>query len=229
MSVVPQEEYPDRVARTRALMREKRVDGLIVTDPVSFYYYTGIKIPSWQKGRPSIFVLPLEGEPALVSWSGPGMFARLYGKPFPSWVADRRIYPEAPMVHEEPCDWGLVGVLNDRKLGAARLAIEMGDGCRLAMPLGDFRLIERTFPQATFVDSSSIIWSCRIIKSAWEQSCSRKAVEIGGRAWKRGIAELRPGITGRDIQARILRYYIEEGADIEELHRMRVATRRMRS
>ncbi len=215
MSVVPPQEYQDRVARTRQMMRARGVDGLLVTDPVSFYYYCGIKIPTWQKGRPAAFILPLEGEPAIVSWSGPELFARLYNRPFPSWVQDRRIYPEAPMTHEEPVDWGLIGVIRDRKLDAARLAIEMGDGCRLAMPLNDFLLVQKSFPKASFVDSSSIIWDCRIIKSAWEQSCSRKACEIGGRAFKKCIAELQPGLTTRDIQRRILQYYLEEGADID--------------
>ena len=52
------------------------------------------------RSRPSIFVLPLDGEPALITWSGPGMFARLYKQPFPSWVEDRRIYPEVPFDSE---------------------------------------------------------------------------------------------------------------------------------
>jgi Xaa-Pro aminopeptidase len=215
MSVVPQQEYADRVHRARALMRKQKVDGLIVTDPVSIYYFAGMKIPAWQKGRPSAFILPLQDEPALVTWSGPEMFARLYKRPLPSWVADRRIYPEAPMTHDEPVDWGIIGVLRDRKLSNSRLAIEMGDGCRLGMPLNDLFLVQRTFPKATFVDSSPIVWGCRVIKSAWEQACSRKACEIGGRAWKRAIAELKPGISSREIQRRILQYYLEEGADLD--------------
>src|SRR3989304_5904614 len=73
-------------------MRERKIDGLIVTDPVSIYYYAGQKIPTWQKGRPSVFILPLESEPVLISWSGPEMFSRVYHKPYPSWVRDRRIY-----------------------------------------------------------------------------------------------------------------------------------------
>jgi Xaa-Pro aminopeptidase len=215
MSVVPMQEYQDRVARTRRLMKQREVDGLIVTDPVSFYYYCGIKVPTWQKGRPSAFILPLEGEPAIVSWSGPGMFARLYGRPFPSWVEDRRIYPEAPLTVEQPTDWGLVGVIQDRKLTAGRLAIEMADGCRLGMPLNDFLLVQKSFPKASFCDSSSIIWDCRMIKSAWEQACSRKACEIGGRAWARCMAELKPGMTTRDIQRKVLGYYAEGGADLD--------------
>ena len=39
----------------------------------------------------SVFILPLDGDPVLISWSGPGLFSRLYDRPYPSWVEDRRI------------------------------------------------------------------------------------------------------------------------------------------
>ena len=41
--------------RARALMRERGMDGLIVTDAVHYSYYTGHKVASWMRSRPSIF------------------------------------------------------------------------------------------------------------------------------------------------------------------------------
>lgn len=96
MSATPPDEYANRVKRARKLMGERTMDGLIVTDTMHYSYYTGHKVPSWMRSRPSIFVLPLEGEPALITWSGPEMFARVYHQPVSTWVADRRIYPEVP-------------------------------------------------------------------------------------------------------------------------------------
>lgn len=209
-------EYQSRVTRARALMKQHGMDGLVVTDPVSYWYFSGQKVPTWQKGRPSAFILPLEGEPVIVSWSGPEMFSRLYHRPSPSWVKDKRIYPEAPFTFDKRVDWGLRKAIEDRKLGAGRLAVEMSDGCRLGMPVGDFLLLQEQLPKARWVDSSPVIWGCRIIKSEWERSQSRKACEIGGRAWKRCIQEdLKPGITSREIQRRILGYYLEGGADLD--------------
>ena len=78
MAPMPPDEYPNRIKRARALMRERGMDGLIVTDTMHYSYYTGHKVASWMRSRPSIFVLPLEGAPALITWSGPDMFARLY-------------------------------------------------------------------------------------------------------------------------------------------------------
>ena len=215
MAGVPNEEYKTRVAKTLSLMRERKIDGLIVTDPVSIYYYAGQKIPTWQKGRPSVFILPLESEPVLICWSGPEMFSRVYHKPYPSWVQDRRIYPEAPFTFDERVDWGVRNALDDRRLARGVLAIELGDGCRMGMPVGDFLRLQDELPQARFVDSSPVIWECRIVKSKWEQDCSRKACEIGGRAWARCIEELKPGISTREIQRRILGYYLEYGADLD--------------
>ncbi len=208
-------EYPSRMARARALMSEHGIDGLVVTDPVSFWYFSGQKVPSWQKGRPNGFILPLEGEPVLISWSGPEMFARLYHRPSPSWVKDKRIYPEVPFNFDQRVDWGFRDAIEDRGLAAGRLAIEMGDGCRLGMPVGDFFLLQQKLPKATWVDSSPVIWGCRIIKSAWEQQQAKKACEIGGRAWKKCIEEMTPGISMREIQRRILGYYLEGGADLD--------------
>ena len=116
MAPMPSDEYSNRVKRARALMRERGMDGLIVTDTMHYSYFTGHKVASWMRSRPSIFVLPLEGAPALITWSGPDMFARLYKQPFPSWVEDRRIYPEVPFTKEPRVDWGIADILKERGL-----------------------------------------------------------------------------------------------------------------
>lgn len=214
MSGAPKAEYEHRVAKARAKMRELGVDGLIVTDPLNYSYFTGHSVPVWMKSRASIFILPLDGEPALISWSGPAMFARLYGREFPSWVQDRRIYPDVPFNNEPRVDWGVQDVLRERGLTNGRLAIELGRETWLGIPLVDYERLKEDVPNATFVDSSPIIWGCRLIKSEWEIDCLRKACEIGGEAWDKVIAELKPGVSIRDIQKRILHYYAEGGADI---------------
>jgi len=214
MPTVPRQEYDARVASARRLMRTHGIDGLIVTDPVSYYYFSGHMVPAWAKTRPTFFILPLEGAPAIINWSGPGMFARVYKRPYPSWVEDRRIYPEIPYTNETRIDWGVRDVLADRGLTAATLGIELGRETCLSMPLDDFFLLREQVPKARFVDSSPVIWGCRMIKSEWEIDCVRQACAIGGAAWKRCLAELRPGMTGPDIQKMILGYYYEGGADL---------------
>jgi Xaa-Pro dipeptidase len=214
MSPMPPDEYANRVNRARQLMREHGMDGLIVTDTMHYSYFTGHKVAPWMRSRPSIFVLPLEGEPALVTWSGPEMFARLYRQPFPSWVADRRIYPEVPFTSEPRVDWGIADILRDRNLDGGKLGIELGRETWLGIAIIDFELLKAQLPRAQFVDSGPVVWGCRLIKSEWEIDCMRNACAIGGKAWRRAFEELHPGISAKAVQRKVLQYYVEGGADI---------------
>ena len=214
MSPMPPDEYANRVNRARHLMREHGMDGLIVTDTMHYSYFTGHKVAPWMRSRPSIFVLPLEGEPALVTWSGPEMFARLYRQPFPSWVADRRIYPEVPFTGEQRVDWRIADILRDRNLEACKLGIELGRETWLGIPVIDFELLKEQLPGARFVDSGPVVWGCRLIKSEWEIDCMRNACAIGGKAWQRAFEDLHPGISSTAVQRNVLQYYVEGGADI---------------
>ena len=214
MSPMPPDEYANRVNRARQLMRGHGIDGLIVTDTMHYSYFTGHKVAPWMRSRPSIFVLPLEGEPALVTWSGPEMFARLYRQPFPSWGADRRIYPEVPFTGETRVDWGIADILRDRNLDAGKLGIELGRETWLGIAVIDFELLKEQLPGAQFVDSAPVVWGCRLIKSEWEIDCMRNACVIGGKAWQRAFEELHPGISAMAVQRKVLQYYVEGGADI---------------
>ena len=146
MAPMPPDEYPNRIGRARALMREHGMDGLIVTDAMHYSYYTGHRVSSWMRSRPSVFVLPLDGEPALITWSGPGMFARLYKQPFPSWVEDRRIYPEVPFSKEPRVDWGVADIVKERGLDSGALGIELGRETWLGIAVVDFELLKELLP-----------------------------------------------------------------------------------
>jgi Xaa-Pro aminopeptidase len=111
-------------------------------------------------------------------------------------------------------DWGLRGVLEDRGLTRSKIAIELGQETALGIPLVDFFALREQLPEIQWLDSSRIVWGCRMIKSEWEIDCSRKACEIGGEAWQRAMQELKPGMTTREIQSRIIQYYFEGGADL---------------
>lgn len=215
MQKMPVQEYPERIAQARRLMTEQGLDGLVVTDPVHYRYFTGHRVPSWMKSRPSIFVLPLTGEPALITWSGPEMFARLYEYPFPSWVEDRRIYPDVPLSSAAQTDWGIAAALRERGLETARLGIELGRETWLGVPHADFALLCEQLPRAQFVDSGPVVWGCRMIKSDWELHCLEQACTRGSQAWYAVLQETRVGDTIRQVQERIMAQYLQHGADID--------------
>lgn len=209
---VPRQEFESRMARARAELARAGMDGLVVTDPVGFYYFTGEKA---SPGRPAAFVLPAVGEPALVNWSGPDMFARLYRRPGQPCVADRRIYPEVPFDREPATDWGLRDILAERGLHAARLGIELGNEPRLGLGLADLDRLRGELPGIRWVDASPVIWACRMIKSEWEIEQLRQACAIGSRAWGQCLESLSEGVTQRAVQQRIMALYAELGADLD--------------
>jgi len=209
MPQVPIEEYDLRVKNARNLTANHGMDALLVTDPVSYFYFSGNK-PS----RPSVFILPLEGEATLITWSGPEVLSRCYNKAFPSWVEDRRLYPDIPFTTEERVDWGIRGILEEKNLLGGVIAIELGLDTRLGIPVNSLMRLQEEMPKARFVDSGPVVWGCRMIKSAWEIDASRKACEIGGRAFKRCLEGLSIGISAEEIQRRTYQYYLEEGADL---------------
>ena len=181
---MPKQECLNRVEKARQEMRSRGVDAMLVTDPTSFYYFTGQKIGKEAIGRPSIFLLPLEGDPAVIDWSGPGTFARLYHRPYPTWVADRRIYPESPFTHQEPVEWGIRDLLNERGLQQGVVAVELGNEPRLNLGLNDFLHLQAQLPAVRWVDSGPIVWACRMIKSEWEIEKLKTACKIGAEAWR---------------------------------------------
>lgn len=209
------EECASRATRVREGMRKAGLDALVVTDPVSYGYFTGQKAPAGSDGRVAVFILPLEGEPVLIDWSGPGMFARLYRRPYPAAVADRRIYPEVPFNREVTVDWGIRDVLAEKGLLNGRIGIELGNEPRLGLGVQDFARLQSELPGVKWVDSSAVVWAVRMIKSDWEISRVKKACEIGAAAWGGCLQGLHTGVTQREIQARILRAYVELGADVD--------------
>ena len=60
----------------------------------------------------------------------PKTFSRCYKVPFPSWVEDWRFYPDLPFSMEEPTDWGIRAVLEEKALQKTTIGIELGlDTC----------------------------------------------------------------------------------------------------
>ncbi|MBI3090099.1 MAG: aminopeptidase P family protein [Candidatus Tectomicrobia bacterium] len=215
MAGVPREEYAWRVERARQLMERHAVDALVVTDPTSYSYFAGHKPSGGLRSRPFLFVLPRQGEPAIRCWAGPDVLARCYHQPFPSWVEDRKFYPDLPFSTDSTVDWGLREVLEDRGLRQSAIALELGRETWLGIAVNDFLRLREELPRARFVDSGRIIWGCRMIKSAWEIACARKACELGGRAWQRALSELRIGDSALEFKKKIYRYYAEEGLDLD--------------
>lgn len=214
MTDAPADEHQRRVERARALMREQRIDGLIVTEPITYQYFTGHRAPG-HAGRPSVFVLPLDGDPAVITMWVQKMFHELDGVPFPTWVADRRFYTEFPFDAARPTDWGIADVCRARGIADGTLAIELGEWTKLGIPVADYERLKSDLPSARFVDAGQVTWGCRMIKSEWEIVQMRTACELSGRAWAQVLPELKIGDTARTIARKIALAYDELGGAMQ--------------
>ena len=208
-------ELKARTEKARRLMKAQGIDCLIVTDPLNFLYFTGQNVPLWMAARPAMFILPESGAPTVVDWSGPSMFNRLYKKPSANWVEDKRIYPEIPIQDATPVDWGVAGILREKGVAEAKVAIELGYETRLNLAIEDFELLKGQLPKLRWVDSGPVTWPCRMEKSEWEIDQLKKACAITAQVWGRLFDDLKPGMTGLQMQTRIMKDYIDAGADMD--------------
>ena len=63
------EEFEPRYSKTRALMVEKNLDAMLITERLNYHYYTGHRSEKCavDKIRSYLFVLPKDGEPTLIT------------------------------------------------------------------------------------------------------------------------------------------------------------------
>ena len=127
----PTEEFEARVNRAQSRMHEQGMDGIVLSMPQNFRYFSGFNSQFWESPtRPFFVVVPREGEPIGVvpSIGGPAMET--------TWITDIRTWP-APRPEDDGVsllDQTLSGL--PRKFG--RIGWEMGRESIVRMPVVDF-------------------------------------------------------------------------------------------
>ena len=195
-------EFEDRYTRTRALMDEKDIDALLVTERLNYQYFTGHRSEQCavDKIRSYVFILPKDGEPTLITM--PFEVAQVEQT---SYVTDIRTtgsltgHPEF-----------IVGVLEDLGLSGARIGCELGREQYLGISHSGFRDIVESLPRAEFADAADIILAVRNVKSPKEIEYMRRAAVINAEAQVRTFNEVRAGMTENEV-ARILRRNLVAG------------------
>ena len=202
----PTSEYEARVDRAQARMVADELDGLVLSGPHNFRYFSGFNSQFWESPtRPFFVVVPREGAPIAVipEIGGPGMET--------TWVTDIRTWP-AP----RPADDGvslMAEVLESLPRRFGRIGWEMGRESVVRMPLTDFDRLRATIRGLEFVDGSPALWSLRMIKSAGEVDRIREACRAAGDAFDLLQARIRIGDSEIDA-SRIYRIAAMEcGAD----------------
>ncbi len=186
----PRAEYESRVARVRAEMANRAIDGLLLTSGPNLTYLTGYPSPVRAAARPFIFILPQAGEPVLIVHTGRELEARGY-----SWVSDIRTFhalSHAPLPE-------ILAALNDCGLTAGRIGAELGPDMSLDIPVADFLTLQSQLPDVEFVDAGAVMWPVRYRKSDAEIAYIRQACAITTTAFAHMFATGHEGMTENDM------------------------------
>jgi len=197
MHPFPENEYRQRIDKTRAKMSERGIDVLLSTNPANMGYLTGYD--GWSFYVHQLIVLSLDGEEPL--WIGRGMDAN--AAKVTTWLNHDNIfgYPDdyvqstvkhpmnyvADLLAEKGWDRGTIGVEMDTYYFTA--------ACYLA-------LVE-DLPHGTLVDAGPLVNWVRVIKSANELDYMRQAARIIEKTMRTGIDTVRPGVRQCDAVAAI--------------------------
>jgi Xaa-Pro aminopeptidase len=199
-------EFEQRYARLQRALEQDDLDALLVTHEANFNYFTGFIVQqSWVSfSRNLIAVLPREGEPVLLAPASLASEARVDG-----WI--ERVAPH-DVVGAAPVE-RIAEVCRDLGLDQARIGAELGYEQRLNLSYRDVERLKVLLPDAELVDAARAIWRVRMRKSAAEIACLRRACAITDATYEQLFAEVRPGITEREIARRVGALMLEHGAD----------------
>lgn len=202
----PQDEFESRVAKAQAEMHTAGMDGIVLTTPQNFRYFSGFNSQFWESPtRPFFLIVPREGQPiaAVPTIGGPAMQT--------TWVTDIRTWP-APCPEDDGVSL-LESILTSLPRRFAKVGWEMGRESFIRMPILDFDRLRKNMSGIDFVDGSTLVWGLRMVKSEREIDKIREACRIGSDAFDLFLPKLRYGASEIDIAREFRKAAFECGAD----------------
>ena len=198
-------EMERRYSRARAMMAHREIDALLVSGEENFQYLAGTAASialHYSLTRPSLFILPLERDPIIVTQGRANLALG-------SYVANLRDYTN---ILDFPHQLTLQ-TLQDAGLDNKRIGVELGQEQRMGIPVGAYSALVEALPDVEFVDCADILIGLRMVKSSEELAYMRQAAAITGRARQRLFDQVEPGMTERQVARLIRQLILEEGGD----------------
>ncbi|MEM0989729.1 MAG: Xaa-Pro peptidase family protein [Pseudomonadota bacterium] len=198
-------EFASRTDRAQALMSDHALDALLVTTPQNVRYFTGFDSQFWESPtRPWFVLVPRSGRPvAIIPEIGAPAMAR-------SWVEDIRTWP-APVPDDDGISL-LAAAIADLPKRFGRVGMELGREMSLRMPVTDFlALRDRVGTELT--DGSPCLWDIRMVKTPAEIARIDHICAIASDAYGALPGWAGPGMTDRQVSARLRQDILARGAD----------------
>lgn len=201
-------EFAGRTARAQRLMREHRLDALMVTAPPNVRYFTGFDSQFWESPtRPWFVVVPAEGAPiAVIPEIGAPEMAL-------TWVEDIRTWP-APVPEDDGISL-LAGTLGSLPRRFGRVGAELGREMALRMPVVEFLHLRDRLAGAgvEVVDGTPCLWRIRMVKTPAEAEHIRFICELASDAYNALPETIGIGISEREVARRLRIDLAARGAD----------------
>ncbi|WP_419808152.1 M24 family metallopeptidase [Sphingomonas sp.] len=186
-----------RLARAQALMKQAGIGAVVVEPGSSMIYFTGVR---WGRSeRPTLAVLPVEGEPCIVTpfFEAPSIRESL------AIPADVRVW------QEDQNPFALVaGFLRDRRLAGRPVAVE--ETLRFFISDGLGQALGRPT-----VSANPVVRGCRMVKTPAEIALMQVATDVTIAAYRWTLPRVEAGMTGTDIGALMNAATIKLGGDPE--------------
>ena len=172
MAAFPDDEYAQRLEKTRVRMAEAALDVLLVTDPANMNYLTGYD--AWSFYVPQAVIVPLKRESPI--WVGRGMDAQsailTTVLPKDSILTYADDYIESPIKHAMQ---HVAGVLEECGFARGRIGYE---GNAYFFTARNLQVLTESLPAARFIDADLLVNWVRTVKSPREIEVMRQAARI---------------------------------------------------
>jgi Xaa-Pro aminopeptidase len=167
MTSTPSSEIQARLTALKLAMSSQRIDMAIIIQKTDLFYFSGTS-------QDAHLLVPVDDEPRLLVRK-----------------SIERAVEDSPLKHIQG-----IKSLNDIKetvssfksAGLKNIGLELD-----VLPVNNFRMYEKMFPEANLKDVSHIIRNIRAVKSAYEIDLLRKAAEINDSMFAYAREILRPG------------------------------------
>ena len=202
----PVDEFEARVSKAQAEMHAQEMDGIVLSTPQNFRYFSGFNSQFWESPtRPFFLVVPREGKPIGVvpSIGGPALET--------TWITEIKTWA-APCPEDDGVSL-MDSVLSSLPRRFGKIGWEMGRESVIRMPIIDFDWLRKDISGIQFVDASPLIWGLRMIKSDREIAKVREACRIGNDTFDLFLQQVTYGQTEVDIARDFRKAAFECGAD----------------
>ena len=200
-----EEEFEQRLIKAQKIMKNYKLDGILITTPQNIRYFTGYDSQFWESPtRPWFVVVPASGKPiGIVPEIGESEFKKTWLDEIKSWPSPR------------PDDEGISLVkstLDELQKTYGQIGAEFGKEMAIRMPVLDLLKLKEII-KTNIVDGSDAIWEMRMIKTNSEIERIKFICSVASDAYSNLPSKLAIGDTERTAVNKLKIDILNRGAD----------------